>query len=171
MAALLEAQSRNLILIGMPGSGKSTVGRLLAERTGRAWLDTDAMIEEAAGGVSCGDLIRAEGEAAFRQKETAALRDAGKQSGRVISVGGGAVTRPENLDLLRQNGWLIHLDRPLGALSLEGDRPLSADRDALAKRYAERRPLYEAWRDLAVSAPTPGEAAEQILAWLNKRKP
>ena len=171
VTALLVAQSRNLILIGMPGSGKSTVGRLLAERTGRAWLDTDAMIEEAAGGVSCGDLIRAEGEAAFRQKETAALRDAGKQSGRVISVGGGAVTRPENLDLLRQNGWLIHLDRPLGALSLEGDRPLSADRDALAKRYAERRPLYEAWRDLAVSAPTPGEAAEQILAWLNKRKP
>ena len=164
----LEARSRNLILIGMPGSGKSTVGRILANRLGREWLDTDSMIESAAGR-TCGDLIRQEGEDAFREKETAALREAGKQSGKVISVGGGAVTRPENRDLLRQNGWLIHLDRPPEVLSTAGDRPLSADRQALLQRYAERNPLYEAWRDLAVSADTPEKAADQILTWLGDK--
>ena len=168
VTALLEGRSRNLILIGMPGSGKSTVGRLLSARTGREWLDTDTMIESEAG-ASCGDLIRAEGEDAFRRRETAVLREAGKRTGCVISVGGGAVTRPENRDLLRQNGWLIHLDRPLEALSMAGDRPLSADRTALAQRYAERKPLYEAWRDLSLSAPSPGEAVERIMAWLGQK--
>ena len=157
----LEREMTNIVLIGMPGCGKSSVGRILAEKTGRPFVDTDEMIEQRVG-TSCEACILARGEAAFRQVESEMIREAGKRSGCVIATGGGAVTRPENRDPLRQNGKLFHLDRPLEALDRK-NRPLSATEDLLAKRYRERMPLYESWRDARIRGETPEKSAEQIL--------
>ena len=164
VAALLTRTMENLVLIGMPGSGKSTVGKILAERTGRRFQDTDQMIEEQAG-LSCAEILRRQGEEAFRRLETEAVREAGKQSGCVIATGGGVVTREENRNLLRQNGRLIHLDRPPEELETGPDRPLSATRDLLEKRYAERKPLYERWRDFRAVGENAEKTAENILKW------
>ena len=159
---LLEKETENWVLIGMPGCGKTTVGRLLAEKTGRRLVDTDELIEQEAG-TSCGDYLRAHGEAAFREIETRMAAKAGKESGTIIATGGGIVTREENRNLLRQNGKLIHLDRPIEALATEGDRPLSRTPEALADLYRARAPLYAAWRDLRIGSTSPEEAAERIL--------
>jgi len=140
------------------------VGRILAEKTGRPFVDTDGMIEQRVG-TSCEAYILEHGEAAFRQVESEAIREAGKRSGCVIATGGGAVTRPENRDPLRQNGKLFHLDRPLEALDRK-NRPLSATEDLLAQRYRERLPLYESWRDVRIQGKTATEAAEAILLHL-----
>jgi len=162
VAGLLARETENIVLIGMPGCGKSTVGRLLAERTGRPLTDTDGMIERAAG-MTCGELIRQRGEAAFREMETRAAMEAGKASGTIIATGGGIVTRAENRDPLRQNGRLFHLDRPVEKLSAEGDRPLSQTRAQLEALYQARALLYAAWRDIRIAAETPGEAAAAII--------
>ena len=158
----LEKEARNWVLIGMPGCGKTTVGRLLSARTGRKLVDTDELIEREAGGRRCGDLIRGLGEEAFRALEARACAEAGKASGTIIATGGGAVTRPENRQSLRQNGILIHLDRPPEALAMAGDRPLSRTREDLDRLYRDRAPLYAAWRDLRVESGSPEEAAEKI---------
>ena len=158
----LAAETENLVLIGMPGSGKSTVGRLLAEKTGKPFLDTDSEIEKRSG-MPCGELIRARGEEAFRKLESEVIREAGKRTGCVIATGGGAVTRPENRDPLRQNGRLIWLDRPPEALKTDASRPLSENRTLLEQRYRERKPLYEAWQNLTVRAETAEAAAQMIL--------
>lgn len=158
----LERETENWILIGMPGCGKSTVGRILAERSGRELLDTDGMIEEEAG-MPCGEVIRRFGEEAFRRMETRAAERAGKESGKIIATGGGIVTREENRDPLRQNGQLIHLDRPLESLATDGDRPLSGSAEALKALYHKRMPLYAAWRDLRIESGSPEEAADRIL--------
>lgn len=155
-------ETQNWVLIGMPGCGKTTVGRILAERTGRRLVDTDDLIEKETG-VSCGDYLRAHGETAFRELETRMAAEAGKESGMIIATGGGIVAREANRNWLRQNGKLIHLDRPLDALATEGDRPLSRTPEALAELYRTRGPLYAAWRDLRVESASPEEAAEKIL--------
>ena len=158
----LEKKTENWVLIGMPGCGKTTVGRMLAERTGRRLTDTDALIEQEAG-MSCGELIRRRGEKVFRQAETRAAARAGKESGTIIATGGGIVTREENRNLLRQNGRLIHLDRPAEELAAGGDRPLSSTPEAVRELYRKRQPLYAAWRDLRVESGTPEEAVNKIL--------
>ena len=159
---LIASQTANIVLIGMPGCGKTTVGRLLASMTGRRFADTDGLIEEAAG-CSCGDLLRARGEAAFRALETEALSRVCRESGLVIATGGGAVTRPENRDILRQNGVVFHLERPLDALSTAGDRPLSASPERLKQLWLERAPMYAAFRDAAVANADAQTAAREIL--------
>lgn len=158
----LARETANIVLIGMPGCGKSTVGRLLAEKTGKRFVDTDAEIERIAG-MKCGDLIRRQGEEAFRALESRVIREAGAATGCVVATGGGAVTRPENRDPLRQNGKIAWLDRPLDALPTDPSRPLSEDRALLEKRWKERKPLYEAWADVAVRAATPEEAVGEIM--------
>ena len=163
----LRREAANWVLIGMPGCGKSTVGHLLAERTGRPLLETDQMIEAVAG-CSCGEFIRTRGEEAFRALETEMVRQAGARSGCVIATGGGTVTRPENRDPLRQNGILFHLDRPPEQLEISDSRPLSETREKLAARYRERKPLYESWRDVGVSEPTPEKTAEVICEYANE---
>jgi shikimate dehydrogenase len=153
---------KNIILCGFMGSGKTVVGRELAKIMGCRFVDTDELIEQEAG-TSCGDYLRAHGEAAFREIETRMAAKAGKESGTIIATGGGIVTREENRNLLRQNGKLIHLDRPIEALATEGDRPLSRTPEALADLYRARAPLYAAWRDLRIGSTSPEEAAERIL--------
>ena len=141
----LERGTKNLLLIGMPGCGKSTVGRELARRLGRELADTDALVEEMAGR-SIPELFAREGEETFRRLEHQALCRVGKESGLVIAAGGGIVTRPENRDPMRQNSVVIFLRRPLDLLPTEG-RPLSQAND-LARLYEQRLPLYREAADL-----------------------
>lgn len=160
----LEKQMENLILIGMPGCGKSTVGRLLAEKMGRTFVDADLAIEEAAG-QSIPEIFAQQGEAGFRALETSVLEELGKRSGLVLATGGGCVTRRENYRLLHQNGRIFWLHRSLEALPT-GGRPLSQT-TPLAEMYENRRPLYGQFADFSVQNDgSPEEAAERIrLCW------
>lgn len=144
-------RKQNIVLIGMPSCGKTTVGRLLAERCGRRLIDTDETIVERLGEPIAGFMAR-NGEAAFRDVEQEVVAGVADESGCVIATGGGAVLRQENLRLLRQNGLLVFLDRPLEKLMPTADRPLSASREALERRYRERYGLYVAAADLVVDA-------------------
>ena len=147
IADLLSLQMRNLILIGMPGSGKSTVAALLAQRLQRPLCEADAEIEKAAG-ITIPEIFHQEGESGFRKRETAVLAQLGKQSGLVISTGGGCVTRTENYPLLHQNGIIIRLVRDTDKLAREG-RPLSLSTD-LKQMEAVRNPYYEQFADITV---------------------
>ena len=140
---LLRQEMENIVLIGMPGSGKSTVAARLAEKLDRIALDSDAEIEEK-NGMSCAQLIEKHGEAEFRELESEAIAALGKRSGAVIATGGGCVTREENYDLLHQNGIIFWLKRDIDQLPREG-RPLSAG--DLAAMYDRRKACYERFAD------------------------
>ena len=137
----------NLILIGMPGCGKSTVGQLLAQKTGRTFVDADEAIREAAG-MTIPEIFAQEGEDGFRKRETQVLGELGKASGLVIATGGGCVTREENYPLLHQNGTIYFLQREISHLPTEG-RPLSQAGN-LEEMFNHRKPLYEAFADKIV---------------------
>ena len=143
----LSQEMENLILIGMPGCGKSTLGKLLAERLGRPFYDADAVLT-AEFGCSIPEFFAREGEEAFRRAESAVLAELGKQSGCVIATGGGCVTRPENYALLHQNGRIIWLQRALEQLPREG-RPIS-QQTALTELYARRKDSYERFCDIVI---------------------
>ena len=145
----MEQRFENVVLVGMPGCGKSTLGRLLSDKLGKAFLDTDALVEEAADR-RIPDIIAAEGEDAFRDREQAAVEEAGKQLSRVIATGGGAVLREQNRRALRQNARVVFLERPLEKLATAG-RPLSKGGAALAELYSQRLPLYREIADYTVS--------------------
>ncbi len=163
ICAVLTERKENLVLSGMPASGKTTVGRLLARKTGRPFLDLDEEITRRCGKTPA-ELIAEAGEAAFRDTETAVLRAVlAGLSGAVLALGGGTVLRDENVTMLRQNGMLCFLDRPVSDLLPTADRPLSSTREALEKRYAERIDRYLATADLRVAGfKTPEEAVEMI---------
>ncbi len=157
----MERQMENIVLVGMPGCGKTTVGTLLAERTGRTFVDADEELVKKAG-KSIPEIFAGEGEDGFRRRETAVLAELGKRAGLVIATGGGCVTRPENYPLLHQNGRIVWLQRDLDALPTDG-RPLS-QKGKLAEMYQRRKPLYEAFADaVAVQDGTPVETVEKIL--------
>lgn len=137
----LRQKKENVVLIGMPGCGKSTVGSRLAATLGRDFIDTDREIE-ARQGCSISALFERVGEAGFRDLEAAVIRELAPRQGAVIATGGGAVLRAENVDWLRQNGRLYFLDRPLEYLPVTQDRPLSSSRQALEQRYHERYATY-----------------------------
>ncbi len=143
----LRAQMQNIVLIGMPGCGKSTLARALGEALGRPVAEADALIAEQAG-VTIPEIFAAEGEAGFRARETEVLRELGKQSGLILSTGGGCVTREENYPLLHQNGTIFWLRRELDRLPKEG-RPLSLQND-LGEMFRKRRPLYERFADFEI---------------------
>ena len=145
--SVMSRRKDNRILIGMPGSGKSTVGRILAERLGRPFVDCDTELEKHLG-MTAGDYILKAGEEGFRAQETAMLAQLGKESGLVIATGGGCVTRPENYPLLHQNGTIIFLERELSKLPKKG-RPLSL-RGNLQDMYTIRLPMYRRFADLIV---------------------
>ena len=133
----VRRQMENIVLIGMPTSGKTTVGQLLSQRTGKTFMDTDAMVEQAVG-MTIPAYFAAEGESAFRQREQEAVAAAAGAGGRVIATGGGVILREENLHALRRSGRLVFLDRSLDKLTAAADRPLSADTAALPVRRAVR---------------------------------
>ncbi len=136
----MRAETENLVLVGMPGSGKSSIGRLAADMMKREFVDMDALIERKAA-MTIPDIFREQGEEGFRRLESEVAREIGKEKGLVIATGGGVVTREENLRALRQNGELIFVRRPLNRLEMAG-RPLSKGPEALAKMYEARLPLY-----------------------------
>ena len=161
----LTGQVRNVVLIGMPGCGKSAVGRELARRMGRPFADLDKLIEEQAGR-TIPEIFAQEGEAAFRSLESQVVREAGRETGRVVSTGGGVVTRQENRAPLRQNGVIVHLTRDLSLLSKKG-RPVSQGTD-LGELWAQRAPLYRAFADITVeNSGTIQETAGKIEKELN----
>ena len=143
----LAAQMENIILIGMPGCGKSTVGRLLADLSGKQLVDADARIQERSG-MSIPEIFAQEGEAGFRKRESQILEQLGKQSGQVIATGGGCVTESRNYRYLRQNGRLYWLRRDISLLPRDG-RPLSQAAD-LRQMYALREPMYRQFADAAI---------------------
>ena len=153
---------QNIVLIGMPGSGKSTVGKLLARRLCRPFTDTDALIVERAG-KEISDIFAGEGEAYFRKLETQAIASFADTGGAVIATGGGAVLKEENLELLRRNSVLFFLDRDPALLVPTGDRPLASTKTAVYNRYHERYPVYlQAADEVIVNNGTPEAAADEI---------
>jgi len=157
----LQRQMENIILIGMPGCGKSAVGKLVSQITVKKFVDTDAVIAERAG-CTIPEIFANQGEAAFRKLESQVLSDFGKKSGLVIATGGGCVTQPENYPLLHQNGRLFLIERRLDKLATQG-RPLS-ENGKLEEMYRIRKPLYDAFADYQIeNQGTVAKAAEKIL--------
>jgi shikimate kinase/nucleoside-diphosphate-sugar epimerase len=162
----------NIILIGLMGSGKTTVGRIVAQMIGFQFLDTDALIIEKAG-KTIPAIFAAEGEAGFRQRESAALRSLLGRRGHVIATGGGIITQPRNLPLLHHLGYIVWLDADPALLarrtSHNNDRPLLAGEEdpqaKLTRLLAERKPLYKALSDLRIVTAelTPHETAYGIM--------
>lgn len=158
----VRREMENIVLIGMPSSGKSTVGRALAERLGKRFADSDALITERIG-MPIADYFAQRGEAAFREREQEAVADLAATGGQVIATGGGAILRPENVTALRRSGRLVFLDRSPEKLIATADRPLASDREALRRRYEERYDLYCAAADLHIDGDgTVEETAQRI---------
>lgn len=147
----VEARMRrdmlNLILVGMPGCGKSTVAKALGAALGREVQEADALIQAEAG-QPIPAIFAAEGEEGFRKRESAVLRELGKRSGLIVSTGGGCVTREENYEPLHQNGVIVWLQREIDRLPKEG-RPISL-RSNLHELYEKRRPCYERFADVVI---------------------
>lgn len=162
--AYQRRQRDNIILIGMPGSGKTTVGKLIAERLGRPYISTDALVEQRADGLTCGEYILEYGEPAFRDLEAEAVREAARRTGCVIATGGGTVILRENMEALRKHGLVFHMVRPLEQLRISPDRPLSSTPEKLRRMWDTRAPLYAAWRDYAVEGEDAGVKADAVIA-------
>ncbi len=134
-------QNEGIVLIGMPASGKSTVGRMLSERLGKEFIDTDELIVGRIK-MSIGEYFSRYGEAEFRKREAEVIDELSPNGSYVIATGGGAVLNKNNLKRLRHLGRLYFIDRPLESLMPTSDRPLSSDREAMRQRYTERYPIY-----------------------------
>lgn len=150
----IRAQTENVVLIGMPGAGKSSCGRALARLLGRPFVDVDEAIALECGR-SAAQIIREDGEEAFRAVETEITGRYAARSGLVLACGGGVVTREENRDLIRQNARVVFLDRPIAELSDDG-RPMSQTK-GVERLAAERMDAYRSWAD--VTLPCTGSPA------------
>ena len=160
----IGASMENVVLVGMPGCGKSTVGKYLAKELGKQLVDADAEIVKRIGDIPA--YFAAHGEEAFRQVETEVLRELGKQSGLVIATGGGCVNRPENYPALHQNGKIVWIRRDPESLPVDG-RPVS-QRDGVAALYKKRKALYTRFADVTVDNDgTIGEVVTRILRKLS----
>lgn len=164
----LRKQMENIVLIGMAGCGKSTIGKILAEKCGKKFVDADEEIQKLAN-KTIPEIFAQDGDKAFRDMETQVLSELGKQSGLVIATGGGCVTKERNNPLLHQNGTIIWIQRDVKILPTDG-RPLSQRTDP-AILYEHRKPMYAAFADkVIVNDGTCVEAAEKILSLLEEAK-
>ena len=159
----LEQENTNIVLVGMPCSGKSSVGKLLAEKLGAEYFDSDEKIVERVE-MPISAYFQSKGEEAFRDVEGTVLLKAAVLSGAVISTGGGAILRSDNISALRENGKIYFIDRPLEKLTPSEDRPLSSTADELKKLYGERYERYCAVCDVRIDGDgTPEEVCQRIL--------
>ena len=157
----IKSQTLNLVLVGMPGCGKSTLGQAVADALGRRLVDCDSEIVQRAG-MSIPDVFARYGEEHFRALETQVLADFSRESGLVISTGGGAILRPENVRAMKQNGRVCFIRRPIGLLPRNG-RPLSSSEDAVARLWQERREKYGAAADFTIDNDSTIESARQRI--------
>ena len=141
----LNKESQNLILIGMAGCGKTTIGKQVAQLLGKEFIDTDAIIEQKAG-KSIAEIFALEGEEHFRKLESEVLKEVGKLSNKVISTGGGVVTKSENYFSLKQNGVILWIKREVNLLASD-NRPLSKDKETIKKLYQQRKEMYSYFAD------------------------
>ena len=149
------------VIKGGPGCGKSTVGAALAKRLDKKFVDLDAEIERRTGH-NIPDIFAQEGEDAFRRYEADVLAEVAKSNSQVIACGGGVIKTPGNARALRQNGVVLFIDRPVDALAVGGNRPLSSSAEALRTMEAQRRPLYLAAADAVIS--NTGTLAQTLAA-------
>lgn len=145
----LLKQKQNIVLIGMPSSGKTTVGTSLASLTGKTFIDSDECIKNIIG-MPIADYFKESGEEKFRNVESRVIKELSLMQNAVLSTGGGVILRQENIDFLKQNGTVFFLDRPLDLLITTADRPLSSNKEDLKKRYNERYELYKASADICI---------------------
>lgn len=159
----VKTAKQNIVLVGMPSSGKTTVGSILAEKMGLELADTDEYIVKKIG-MPIADYFAKYGEAEFRKIEKETIAELSGTGGKVIATGGGAVLDKDNIRALKQNGVIVFLDRALNNLVATDDRPLSSERDKLERLYAERYDIYKAYAEVHIDANTTPEAeAEAIL--------
>ncbi len=156
------AERSNLVLIGMPSSGKSTVGWRCAQEMNRSFVDIDHEITREIG-MPIAEFFQKRGEPAFRAIESRICRQYAKQTGLVISTGGGLVLDPANITALKQNGVLLYVKRELSDLQTGGNRPLLPDKEAVARLYAQRAPIYESAQDFTVENNQPPEVVAQEI--------
>ncbi len=158
---IIMNRQKNIVLIGMPGCGKSTCAALLKEKTGRECIDTDSEVEKS--GEKIPDIFAKYGENEFRNRETEAVRSVSKLAGKIIATGGGAILREENRIALKENSTVIFLRSDIKTLATDG-RPLSKNADALAKMHEIRLPLYLETADFTVDVdPDPEITVRRIL--------
>lgn len=138
----LLRKKQNIVLVGMPGCGKSTVGKKLAKELDREFFDTDVLITEKTG-KSPSQIITEQGENTFREIETSICKDLSAKTGVVISTGGGVILRNENVFYLKNNGIMFFIDRNLEKIKATEDRPLSNSLDKLKQIYEVRYPIYK----------------------------
>ena len=156
------SQKENVILIGMPSCGKSTVGKIVAKLLEREVVDTDKEIVKL--GREIKDIFATDGEKAFRDIETQTIKEVAKSTCKVIATGGGAILREENVKALKQNGKIYFIDRPLENLIPTSDRPLSVDKNAIEKLYNQRYSIYSSVCDVKNDANcTPEQVANKII--------
>ncbi len=159
----LKKQKENVVLVGMPSSGKTSVGTLIAEKLSREFLDTDVHVSETEN-MDIPSIFEKFGEEYFRDVESRSVEKLSSLSGVVIATGGGAVLRQKNVNALRRNGRIYFLDRSLSKLISTDDRPLSKDRESLERRYNERIDVYRAVADVRVDGDgSVSETADKIL--------
>lgn len=146
---LLDKQ--NIVLIGMPGCGKTTIGKAVAKETDKTFIDTDDEIVKKTG-MSIPEIFQKYGEKKFREIESEVIKEVAALQSSVIATGGGAVLNPDNVSLLKENGLTVFIDRPIDDLVTTDDRPLSSNRELLVKRYNERYGIYKSSAQAEIKA-------------------
>lgn len=144
-------QKKNIVLIGMPGCGKTTIGKLIADELDKEFVDTDSEIINQIN-MPISDYFGKYGEESFRKIESEVIKRISAEQSSVIATGGGAVLNPDNIRLLKENGTVVFIDRPLEKLVTTSDRPLSSNREMLMKRYNERYQIYCSSADIKIDA-------------------
>ena len=163
----LLKEKQNLVLIGMPGCGKSTIGKAVAEILGKEFIDSDNEIVKKEG-ITIPEIFEFKGEKGFREIESRVIAGLSLKQGAVIATGGGAILNKRNVDLLKGNGTVVFIDRPLEQLVTTDDRPLSSNRELLEKRYNERYDIYCNSADVIINAAEQLEVNIQAVAQVMK---
>ncbi|MBE6801134.1 MAG: shikimate kinase, partial [Ruminococcaceae bacterium] len=158
----LYKDKMNIALIGMPASGKTSVGKLLSERLSKSFIDSDEEIVKTENKIIT-DIFSEFGESYFRNVEKNVIRNISMLNSQIISTGGGAVLNPENIENLKGNSRIYFLDRPLEMLITTSDRPLSSNRTDLEKRYNERYELYKSSADVIIDGSGTVEEVAKLI--------